>query len=88
MSTTTAEAQRVVVGSLLAVGLLDLLHDAATQTRPTMRQALGVTVAGFLLTAAAGPAPQLAAGFALLLLAASLFSVGLTTLAALRKALA
>lgn len=86
--TTTAQAQHVVVGSLFAVGALDLLHDAATQTRPTVRQALGMTVAGLGLTALAGPAPQLAAGFALLLLTSSLYAIGLTTFSDLRKALA
>jgi hypothetical protein len=80
-------AQHVVVGCLFAVGALDLLHDAATQTTPSLRQTLGLAVAGLALTAAAGPAPQLAAGFALLLLVSSLYTVGLSTFANIGKAL-
>lgn len=81
-------AEPVVIGSLFAVGVLDMLHDAATQTRPSVRQTLGLAVAGLILTVAAGPAPTLAAGFALLLLVTSLFSIGMATLQHLGKALA
>jgi len=84
---TSAQAERIVVGSMFAVGVLDLLHDAATATRPGMRQLLGLTVAGLALTAMAGPAPDMAAGFALLLLLSSLYTVGEQTLSDLGKAL-
>ena len=84
---TGDHAQRLVVASLFASGVIDATAEIAQGHAPSLRVGLGLTVAGVLLTAMAPGAPSLAAGFALLVLLSSLFTSGLTALADIRKAL-
>jgi hypothetical protein len=87
LTTSSGTADRIVVGSLFAVGVLDTVAAFSGGHKPTLREGLGLAVAGVLLAAMAGPAPELAAGFSLLLLISSLYTVGASTFALLGKAL-
>lgn len=84
---TTDHAEGVVVASLLATGVLDSLHSISQGHAPSLRQGLGLTIAGIFLALLAGPAPAVAAGFAVLMLIAAAFTVGDAALSSIGKAL-
>lgn len=83
---TTDHAQRLVVASLFAAGVIDATAEISSGHAPSLRVGLGLTITGVLLTAIATSAPGVAAGFAVLVLMSSLFTSGLAALADIRKA--
>lgn len=77
MSTTTAGADQVVVGSLLVTGSLAVVKKVTEGQPPdVVRVLVGVFIAGTMLTLLAEPAPQLASSLAVLVLVASLIYAG------------
>jgi len=60
-----------IVTSLAVSGALVLVRDASAKKVPPVRLAIGLTVAGVLLGVMAQASPQLAGGFAIVLLLSS-----------------
>lgn len=73
-----AQAKRLTIASLTAAGVLAAVSDIAEEDRiPRLRILLGATGAGVILTLMADfLSPDLAAGFAILILVAAIFVTG------------
>lgn len=80
-------ARRVAVGGVLCAGVLAATNDIAAGRAPQVRIALGVVVAGVLLTSLAGPAPDLAGGLGALIAVAAVLSTGAAAFTTIKKGL-
>lgn len=83
---TDAKAKRVVLGALVAVGLLATARDLTGGRVPKVRIIIGAAVVAAMLTATAEVAPELAASFALLVLVTASLTAGADTITALGDA--
>jgi hypothetical protein len=72
----TAQAKRLVVVSCASAAAVASLADLATGTFPSARIPVGAFAAGAALTLLAEVAPQLAGGFAAVILVTAVFVVG------------
>lgn len=72
MDTTTAK--RVIIGSLVATVVIAEARQIKADKGPTLAPPVGALLAGSVLVAAAGPAPDASASFALIVLVATLGS--------------
>lgn len=71
MKMTQESANTWIVTSLAVSGALVVVRDASAQKVPPVRLAVGLTVAGVLLGVMAQASPNLAGGFAIVLLLSS-----------------
>lgn len=83
---TSDSAERLVVASLVVAGLVTAVSDLADGHRPSLGLPIALTVAGMMLAAATDFAPDLAGGFAVLLMIGALLRVGNKSLPAIGKA--
>lgn len=83
---TDAKAKRLVLGALVAVGLLATARDLTGGKVPKVRIVIGAAVVAAMLTATAEVAPELAVSFALLLLVTASLTAGADTITALGDA--
>jgi hypothetical protein len=72
----TPDAKRLVVVSAVGTGVLTSIAMYRQGKVPTPRIAVGVLAAGVILATAAEVAPEIAAGFAVLMLTTAVFVVG------------
>jgi len=73
MTTTPAQAKRIVVGASLATGVLTTLTATVERHRiPRARSLVAVTIAAVFLLALSDVAPTVTTGFAALMLVAAL----------------
>lgn len=86
MSVTSAGAQKLVIGSMLVAGTMSTIRDISRGHGPSIRMGIGLTFAGVTLSLIADSQPQLAASFAVLIIAASVFVTGSDALTAINAA--
>jgi hypothetical protein len=72
----TANAKQLVVVSTLGTGLLTVIALYHKGKTPTPRVGVGVIASGVILATVAEVAPEIAAGFAVLMLTTAVFVVG------------
>lgn len=80
-------AKGVVIGATAATAIIASVSDIATGSMPSVRVAVGATLAAAILYALAEPAPQLAAGFAMLMLLGAALSDGAEALKIINQAI-
>ena len=83
---TSESAEGLVVGALVVAGLVTTVADLADGHRPSLGLPIALTVAGMMLAAATDFAPDLAGGFAVLLMLGALLRVGTKSLPAIGRA--
>ncbi|MBT2400638.1 hypothetical protein [Streptomyces sp. ISL-100] len=71
MAMSQDQANTWIVTALAVSGTLVIVRDASDKKVPPVRLAIGLTVAGVLLGTLAQASPQLAGGFAIVLLLTS-----------------
>jgi len=79
VASTPAAAKKTVTVALLVAGGLVTVREAAAGRAPSVRVGLGLAVTGIALALIAEGAPGFAHGFALLLLVATVLTVGADT---------
>lgn len=80
-----ADSKRMVVASLVVVAALTVVRDVAEGRAPTVKEGLGIFVAGLLLTALAEPLPTLAGGIAGLVGVSAVLHTGAEAFGAINK---
>ena len=74
---TSSSARSAALGCVIASGAIASVSSITAGHVPPLRVGVGVFVAGALLLALAGPAPELAAGFGALVLVGSVLRDGI-----------
>lgn len=77
---TDAKAKRLVLGAMVAVGILAAARDLTGGVVPKVRIIIGAAVVAAALTATAEVAPELAASFAMLVLVTATLTAGADTI--------
>ena len=80
------KAKRLVLGAMVAVGLLAAARDLSGGTVPKVRIIIGAAVVAAMLTATAEVAPELAVSFAFLVLTTATLTAGADTITAIGRA--
>lgn len=80
------KAKRLVLGAMVAVGLLAAARDLSGGTVPKVRIIIGAAVVAAMLTATAEVAPDLAVSFAMLVLVTATLTAGADTITAIGRA--
>lgn len=80
-------AKGVVLGATGASAILVSLSDLAAGRPPSVRVAVGATLAAAMLYALAGPAPKIATGFALIMFTGAALTNGVEAARIINKAL-
>lgn len=88
MNVTTGQAQGLVIGATAGATILASAANLADGKPPDIRTAIGGTIAAAFLYALADVAPELAAAFAMLLLAGAILTNGATVAGIITKATA
>lgn len=79
-------AKSVVIGATAGTSILSSLDALANGTAPNIRVGVGAVIAGSVLYAATDLAPELAASFALLMLAGGILLNGQTVFDIIQRA--
>lgn len=87
MTTTPQQAHNLVLGAVVTTGVLGVVRDVSHGQAPTIREGLGLTVAGVMLALLIGPSPALAGGLAALMTVTALLTIGADAFGALNKGL-
>jgi hypothetical protein len=76
MSTSPAQAKRIVVVGVLGTGAVAAVDQLRKGNVPSVKIGVGVLISGSMLLALSEVAPAIAAGFAALVLVTSVFVLG------------